>query len=74
MPELIGLPVVTAQAELARVGIQSEAKFVDVPVAPIGTGYAPPVQPLRPGAVTAQQPSAGARVFQNAQVVLTVAK
>jgi beta-lactam-binding protein with PASTA domain len=74
MPELIGLPVVTAQAELARVGIQSTAAFVDVPVAPMGTGNTPPTLPVRPGAVTAQQPFAGARVFQNAQVTLTVAK
>jgi beta-lactam-binding protein with PASTA domain len=74
MPDLIGLPVVTAQAELARVGIESTVKFIDVPVAPIGTGNAPPVLPLKPGAVIAQQPSAGARVFQNAQVLLTVAK
>jgi beta-lactam-binding protein with PASTA domain len=74
MPELIGLPVVAAQAELARVGIESTANFVDVPVAPVGTGNAPPVLPVRPGAVMAQQPSAGVRVFQNAQVLLTVAK
>jgi beta-lactam-binding protein with PASTA domain len=74
MPDLIGLPVVTAQAELMRVGIQSTAKFVDVPVAPIGSGNTPPVQPVRPGAVTAQQPFAGSRVFQSAQVTLTVAK
>jgi hypothetical protein len=56
------------------VGIQSTAKFVDVPVAPIGSGNTPPVQPVRPGAVTAQQPFAGSRVFQSAQVTLTVAK
>jgi len=31
MPDLIGLPVVTAQAELGRVGIQSaRPKFVDM--------------------------------------------
>ncbi len=74
MPDLTGLPVVTAQAELARVGIQSTAAFVEVPVAPIGIGNAPPVLPVKPGAVIAQQPFAGARVFQNAQVLLTVAK
>jgi hypothetical protein len=38
MPDLTGLPVVSAQAELARVGIQSTAKFVDVPMAPMGSG------------------------------------
>jgi beta-lactam-binding protein with PASTA domain len=74
MPDLTGLMVVTAQAELARVGIQSETNFVDVPVAPVGDGDAAPKLPVRPGSVTAQQPSAGARVLQSAQVMLTVAK
>jgi beta-lactam-binding protein with PASTA domain len=75
MPDLTGLPVVTAQAELARVGIQSaRPKFVDVPVAPVGKGNAAPVMPVKPGSVTAQQPVAGARVMQDVQVKLTVAK
>jgi beta-lactam-binding protein with PASTA domain len=75
MPDLTGLPVVTAQAELARVGIQSaRPKFVDVPVAPVGTGHTALVMPVRPGSVTAQQPAAGARVQQGDQVKLTVAK
>ena len=75
MPDLTGLPVVTAQAALQRVGIQpARPRYVDVPVAPVGTGGAAPVMPVKPGAVIAQQPVAGTRVFQNAQVVLTVAK
>ena len=74
MPDLTGLPVVTAQAELARVGIQSATKFVNVPVAPVGSGDAPPKLPIRPGAVMAQQPAAGARVEQSVLVKLTVAK
>ena len=75
MPDLNGLPVVTAQAELARVGIQSaRPKFVDVPVGPMGTGHAALVMPVKPGAVIAQQPAAGARVVQGDQVKLTVAK
>ena len=74
MPDLTGLPVVTAQAELARVGIQSAAKFVNVPVAPIGSGNAAPQLPVRPGAVMAQQPPAGMRVEQSMPVKLTVAK
>jgi beta-lactam-binding protein with PASTA domain len=75
MPDLTGLPVVTAQAELSRVGIQSaRPKFVDVPVGPVGTGHAAPVMPVRPGAVTAQQPAAGTRVEQDVLVKLTVAK
>ena len=75
MPDLTGLPVVTAQAELAHVGIQTaRPKFVDVPVAPVGTGNATPVMPVKPGAVIAQQPVAGARIMQDVQVKLTVAK
>jgi len=74
MPDLTGLPVVTAQNELARVGIQSATKFVDVPVAPMGKGDTAPALPVKPGAVTAQQPPAGARVDQSVQVRLTVAK
>jgi beta-lactam-binding protein with PASTA domain len=75
MPDLTGLPVVTAQAELARVGIQSaRPRFVDVPLGPVGKGNAAPVMPVRPGAVTAQQPVAGARVEQGVLVKLTVAK
>jgi beta-lactam-binding protein with PASTA domain len=74
MPDLTGLPVVTAQAELTRVGIQSATKFVNVPVAPVGSGGREPALPVRPGAVMAQQPAAGARVDQSVQVKLTVAK
>ncbi len=74
MPDLIGLPVVTAQAELARVGVQSTANFVYVPIGPMGSGEALPRLPVKPGAVTAQQPPAGARVQQSSLVKLTAAK
>ncbi|MGA2888553.1 MAG: PASTA domain-containing protein [Terracidiphilus sp.] len=75
MPDLTGMPVVSAQFELAKVGIKSAPPtFVDVPVAPIGNGNAPPVLPVRPGSVMAQQPHAGTRVEQSDLVMLTVAK
>ena len=74
MPDLIGLPVVTAQADLARVGVQSTAYFVYVPIGPMGSGEALPRLPVKPGAVTAQQPPAGARVQQSSLVKLTAAK
>ena len=75
MPDLSGLPIVTAQAQLAKVGIDSlPPTFVDVPISPIGTGNAPPKPPVKPGSVIAQQPPAGARVDQTAKVKLTVAK
>jgi beta-lactam-binding protein with PASTA domain len=74
MPDLVGLPVASAQAELTRVGMKAKLDFVDVPVGPVGNGDAPPRPPVRPGAVTAQWPVAGSRVEQGAMVRLTAAK
>jgi beta-lactam-binding protein with PASTA domain len=75
MPDLIGLPVVTAQAQLSKVGIQpGNPKYVAVPLAPVGSGDLAPKPPVKPGSVIAQTPGAGSRVFQNAVVALTVAK
>jgi eukaryotic-like serine/threonine-protein kinase len=75
MPDLAGLPIVSAQAELAKVGIKTTTPtYVDVPVAPIGNGNAPPALPVRPGAVLSQSPPPGARVGQDTMVKLTVAK
>ncbi|MGP8175397.1 MAG: PASTA domain-containing protein [Terracidiphilus sp.] len=75
MPGLVGLPVVSAQVELAKVGIKTATPtFVDVPVGPVGSGDAPPRPPVAPGSVTAQQPLAGSRVDQSTMVKLTVAK
>lgn len=75
MPDLVGLPIVSAQASLAKVGIKSATpKYVDAPIGKIGTGNAPPILPVKPGAVTAQAPPAGARVDLDTTVKLTVAK
>ncbi len=75
MPDLVGVPVVAAQAELAKVGIATAPPaFVDVPVAPVGSGATPPRLPVAPGSVIAQEPQAGGRVDQSIQVKLTVAK
>lgn len=74
MPDLVGSPVVNAQAQLTKVGIKSTVNFVDVPVAPVGNGEAPPILPVRPGAVVAEAPVAGSRVDLDTQVKLTVAK
>jgi beta-lactam-binding protein with PASTA domain len=75
MPDLTGLPVVTAQAQLASVGIKTATPlFIDVPVAHVGSGNAPPAPLVAPGSVVAQQPPAGARVDLTMQVNLTVAK
>jgi beta-lactam-binding protein with PASTA domain len=74
MPDLTGLPVVTAQAELTSVGISSTAKYMDTPIPPVGKGNALPAPPVKPGAIVAQQPPAGARVEQSTPVRLTASK
>jgi beta-lactam-binding protein with PASTA domain len=75
MPDLTGLTVESAQAQLARVGIQAEEPtLVEVPVGPMAVGDAAPRPPLKPGAVIAQAPTAGSRVDQSTLVKLTVAK
>jgi eukaryotic-like serine/threonine-protein kinase len=75
MPDLTGLPVVTAQMDLSKVGIKTDVpSYIEVPVQPVGSGAAPPALPIRPGSVMAQVPAAGARVDQATLVKLTVAK
>lgn len=75
MPDLTGLPIVAAQAQLTRVGIKTTPPvFADVPVPPVGSGDAPPASPVMPGSVIAQSPSAGTRIELSAEVTLTVAK
>jgi beta-lactam-binding protein with PASTA domain len=75
MPDLTGIPIITAQNMLAKVGIKTATpNFVDVPVPPVGTGAAPPRPQALPGSIVAQQPLAGARVNQTTEVKLSVAK
>jgi len=75
MPDLTGWPVVSAQAALAKVGIKTAVPiYVDVPIAPVGSGDAAPKLPARPGAVLSQVPLPGSRVDQSTVVKLTVAK
>ncbi len=75
MPDFVGVPIVTAQTILERVGLKGPPpNFVDVPVPNVGAGIAPPKAPVIPGSVVAQQPVAGARVYLNTPVILTVAK
>jgi len=75
MPNLVGLQLGSAQAQLAKVGIQSlPPTMVDAPVAPIGSGNQPIAAPVRPGAVVVEEPPAGSRVFQTTMVKLTVAR
>lgn len=75
MPDMVGTPIVAAQSALARVGLKvGTPVFVDVHVPPVGAGNAPPVLPIVPGSVTAQQPAAGMRVDATTPVKFTVAK
>jgi beta-lactam-binding protein with PASTA domain len=75
MPDLSGVPIVSAQAELEKVGIKTAPPtFVDVPIGNIGASSTPPRPPAQPGSVTVQDPPAGARVDQSTLVKLTVAK
>lgn len=75
MPDLTGWPIVSAQAALAKMGIKTSMPvYVDVPVAPVGNGVAPPRLPVKPASVIAQSPGPGSQVGQNTLVKLTVAK
>jgi beta-lactam-binding protein with PASTA domain len=75
MPDLVGMPVVSAQAALTKAGIKAQpATFVDAPVGQVGVGSAPPRMPVSPGSVMTQEPAAGTRVDQSTIVKLTVAK
>jgi eukaryotic-like serine/threonine-protein kinase len=75
MPDLIGIPIVAAQAQLAKVGIKTTTPtFVDASAPPAGANNAPPAAAIAPGSVIAQQPPAGARVELTSEVRLTVAK
>jgi eukaryotic-like serine/threonine-protein kinase len=75
MPDFTGIPIVAAQAALARVGLKGPPPtFVDVHVPDIGGANAAPKAPVAPGSVVAQQPPGGARVDQATPVKLTVAK
>jgi beta-lactam-binding protein with PASTA domain len=81
MPDLTGLPILTAQSALSRVGLKFDApQFKDVPVpaveaiASAGVAPAAPRPSAPPGVVLSQQPPAGYRVEVGALVTLTVAK
>jgi len=75
LPDLTGLPIVSAQAQLAKVGLKVlPPTFVDVPIPPVGTGNAQPQPPVAPGSVVGQTPPAGARVDKDTEIRLNVAK
>jgi eukaryotic-like serine/threonine-protein kinase len=75
MPDLVGVPVITAQQILTRIGLKVDTpNYADVSVPPVGNGTEPPKPPTAPGSVIAQQPLAGARVDETTIIKLTAAK
>ncbi len=75
MPDLTGIPVITAQAILNKIGLKADTPtYADVSVPAVGTGAQPPKAPIVPGSVIGQQPMAGARVDQATLIKLTAAK
>jgi beta-lactam-binding protein with PASTA domain len=75
MPDLTGVPVITAQELLTRIGLKVYTPtFADINVPAVGSGTEPPRLPIVPGAVIGQQPIAGARVDTTTMIKLTAAK
>ena len=75
MPDFAGLPIVSAQAALGHVGLKiAPPSYVDVHVPSVGVGSTPPQNLQAPGTVIGQQPPAGSRVDQTAEVKFTVAR
>lgn len=75
MPDLNGVPIVAAQAELARQGLKvAPPVYVEAHVPSIGQGTALPQAPQAAGSVIAQQPAAGWRVDRDSTIQLTVAR
>lgn len=75
MPNLVGLPVLSAQMQLAKFGIKTATPtYQPVSIPPVGNGNAPPQIPVKPGSVIMQFPPAGARVDQETMVKLTAAR
>ena len=74
MPDLTGLMLVSAEAQLTKVGIQvAPPVHVTVGIPPVGSGDAAPKLPVKPGSVIAQQPAPGTRIEETTPVKLTVA-
>lgn len=69
MPDFTGVPIVTAQMELTKVGIKTATpNYAEGTIQMAGNAA------ILPGMIVAQSPPAGARVDQSTVVKLTVAK
>ena len=69
MPDFTGVPIVTAQMELTKVGIKTATPNYAEGSIQLAGNVA-----IQPGMVVAQSPLAGARVDQSTEVKLTVVK
>jgi len=75
MPNLVGMPLLTAQMQLLKVGIKAGPPvYESSAVSPTGSADAPISPAIKPGSVIAQSPIPGARVDQSTTVKLTAAK
>ncbi|MGC2612881.1 MAG: PASTA domain-containing protein, partial [Terracidiphilus sp.] len=75
MPDLTGIPIITAQLMLNKIGLKVDTPtYADVFVPDVSTGPEQAKPPIIPGVVIAQQPMAGARVDQTTMIRLTAAK
>ena len=75
MPQLIGMPLVSAQSALIKQGLKlAPPSYASVPVSPVGGAGTMPKAPVTLGSVIAQQPPAGWRVDGTIPVKLTAAK
>jgi beta-lactam-binding protein with PASTA domain len=75
MPDLTGVPIITALEMLSRMGLKVDTpSYADVFVPTVSAGTEEPKPLIAPGAVIAQQPMAGARVDQSTMIRLTAAK
>ncbi len=75
MPDLMGIPVIAAQAMLNKLGLKADTpSYADVSIPSVSTGIELPKPAIPPGSIIAQQPMAGARVDQTSIVKLTAAK
>lgn len=75
MPDLTGLTLATANAEITHAGLKAAPpKIIPAPIAPVGHANEPLRPPVRSGTIQSQQPLPGERVDAATLVHLVVAR
>jgi beta-lactam-binding protein with PASTA domain len=75
MPDFRGWTLKSAEAAMARVGIEAaEPDYINAAIPPVGAGNAAPAPPVKPDSIVSQEPVAGMRVDQRTIVHFAVAK